>query len=273
MLAGRTENRRCHAEIEASPMPALRRPARGILGLLLAAVIATLLVAACSGPTQGNKHTPSPSPSRSPSPTPTPKRQAAIEFVGASVTAGWYASEVSKAYPTVATAALRLRGEPLTLRVRAIPGATVQDALTWDIHQRANIVIVHMGSNNFAKSDPLNVFTAQYHELITVLRQASPKADLVCLGEWHQPLIPDLRGDTPEDFDAVMSSQCKKVGGTFEPLGQVYAIAGNHGPLGTRTPFGRADLLHPNDVGEVAIAQMVLQGLEQQPPLANTFTG
>ena len=247
--------------------------------LFLAAAVAILLIGCSAGPNQArtNGHTPTPHSTpiptavATPTPTPTPLPVATIEFVGASVTAGWYASSVSAAYPADVVTALQQGGENVQARILAIPGATVIDALGWDLAPAANIVVVQMGSNNFAESQPLSLFTTRYQSLITATRQASPKADLVCLGEWHQTGIYNSLGNTPSDFDGIISSECQAAGGTFEPLQQVYDIPSDHGPLGTRTAFGLADLLHPNDAGDQGIAQMVLQGLQQQPPLSSTF--
>ncbi len=249
---------------------------RGQKLLLLAAAVAILLVGCSGGAKQARTPTPAPTSTRRPAaptpvPTPTALPVATIEFVGASVTAGWYASSVFAAYPADVVAALQKGGENVQSRILAIPGATVINALSWDLSQPANMVVVQMGSNNFAENQPLSLFTTRYQSLITAIRQGAPKADLVCLGEWHQTGIYDTLGNTPEDFDGVISSECQAAGGTFEALEQVYDIASNHGPLGTRTPFGLADLLHPNDAGDLAIAQVVLQGLQQQPPLSATF--
>lgn len=244
--------------------------ARCSLLTVLAAL--ALVLTACAGSQPPQARVPGSSPG-GPAPRTGPARRPVptIEFVGASVTAGWYSSGVHHAYPAVVVGALRKGRVHLQSEVRAVPGATVQDSLQWDIHKRVNIVVVQMGSNNFANSTPLTVFAPLYQQLITTLRQASPKADLVCLGQWHESGIDDMNGNTPEDFDDVMRSACEGAGGTFEPLEQVYDVASNHGPLGSRTPFGRRDLLHPNDAGDASIARVVRQGIKKQPPLASTF--
>jgi lysophospholipase L1-like esterase len=236
---------------------------------LFAAVVAISLVAACGGaPAQRSGSQTSNQGGRSAAPS---KPAAVVQFVGASVTHGLYATAGDHAYPSDVVAALRGRGVNVRPRVLAIPGATVGQALKWRIDRPANVVVVHMGSNNFVANTPLDQFEPPYAALIGALRKASPKADLVCLGEWHHPLIYNRNGNTPEDFDRVIADVCAQNGGTFEPLEQVYAVASYHGPLGHRTPFGRADLHHPNDAGAAAIAQVVLQGLQQQPPLSATY--
>jgi lysophospholipase L1-like esterase len=233
---------------------------------LFAATITIFLIAACGGGASGQGASSAGERSAGSS-----KPAAVVEFVGASVTHGLYASAGQHAYPADVVAALRGRGENVRPRVLAIPGATVRQALTWKIDQPANIVVVHMGSNNFVHNTPLSEFTPPYAALLAALRKASPKADLVCLGEWHRPHIYNRLGNTPEDFDALIADACAKNGGTFEQLDQVYSVASYHGPLSRRTPFGRADLHHPNDAGSAAIAQVVLQGLQQQPPLSSTY--
>lgn len=237
---------------------------RTIAGLFAATVVVAL-VAACGGPSGG------PNPKAGGGGGKPSKPAAIVQFVGASVTHGLYASAGEHAYPSDVMAALRARRENVRARVLAIPGATVGQALKWRIDQPANIVVVHMGSNNFVQNTPLGEFIPPYAALLAALRKASPRADLVCLGEWHRPFIYNRLGNTPEDFDALIADACAKNGGTFEPLEQIYSVSSYHGPLGHRTPFGRADLHHPNDAGSAAIAQVVLQGLQQQPPLSATY--
>ncbi|MGH7920776.1 MAG: SGNH/GDSL hydrolase family protein [Candidatus Dormibacteraceae bacterium] len=257
---------RCVEAASAWCRTGIRARLRVSIGGLLAAAVGISLLAGCGGGSAQRSTSPTPSSAASKA---TPA--AIVQFVGASVTHGLYSSGFAHAYPSDVVAALRQRGENVQRRVLAIPGATVGQALTWKIHRPANIVVVHMGSNNFVHNTPLSAFAPLYGSLVDALRKESPKADLVCLGEWHRPFIHNQLGNTPEDFDTIIAADCKENGGTFEPLEQIYAVESYHGPLGRRTPFGRADLHHPNDAGDAAIAQMVLQGLQQQPPLKATF--
>src|SRR5258707_1172247 len=49
-------------------------------------------------------------------------------FVGASVTAGWYASTPDRAYPALVAGRLRAGGRAVRLHVVATPGATAEEA-------------------------------------------------------------------------------------------------------------------------------------------------
>lgn len=188
-------------------------------------------------------------------------------FVGASVTRGYYSTAVDYAYPAELDRLLRAGGRPVWATVVAHPGARVAEAAAWPLAGGQDIVVVHLVTNDFRRSTPLGAYRASYDRLLGRLRRGSPRAHLLCLGDWGPPVALNEIGVPAVDYDAVIDAACEDRGGVFVPLSQLYADLWNRGPAGRPTALGPSDAFHPNDAGQLAIARTALAGLDGSPPV------
>jgi lysophospholipase L1-like esterase len=194
------------------------------------------------------------------------RRTLQIGFVGASVTRGWYVSAAADAFPQRTSELLAQRGQDVRWTVVARPGATVDVADGWQPPRGENVVVVHIVSNDFLYGTPLAGYRAGYRALLAHVRRASPRARLVCLGDWGRVGAVDRAGIAASGYDRVVSAACARDGGTYVPLNQIYDVPGARGPAAGSSPFGVTDDFHPNDLGQLLIAEAVLQGLDGHPP-------
>ena len=241
-------------------MPRICRRAHRHPLLLVALVVvacAALVPATPAAPRRATASGPEPEPGVGPS---------RVLFVGASVTRGYYSTNARDAYPAELDRLLIAGRRPMRATIVAQPGARVAEAAAWPLPLGQNIVVVHLVTNDFRRSTPLSAYRASYDRLLERLRWGSPRARLLCLGDWG-PAVALNEADVPAvDYDAVVNAACQARGGMFVPLSQVYADSRNRGPAGRPTPFGRSDRFHPNDSGQLAIAQTALAGLDGNPP-------
>jgi acyl-CoA thioesterase-1 len=184
-----------------------------------------------------------------------------VLFVGASVTEGWFASTPSRAYPAVVVHGLTAGRHRVRKRVMAVPGATAETAATWALDVPSDLVVVQLATNDYVRATPVAVFSASYAEVLRRIRAASPHADLVCLGGWDDPSVPNRIGVTAREYDAVAWSACESQGGDYVDLSPMFMDPRNHGPVGRSTYAGPGDLFHPNDRGHEALAAAVLGSL------------
>lgn len=188
-------------------------------------------------------------------------------FVGASVTRGYYSTEVGDAYPAELDRLLVAGARTVRATVVAHPGARVAEASAWPLAAGQDIVVVHLVTNDFRRSTPLGAYRASYDRLLQRLRRGSPAAHLLCLGDWGPPVAINEIGVPAVDYDAVIDAACEDRGGVFVPLSQLYADLQNRGPAGRPTALGPSDAFHPNDAGQLAIARAALAGLDGSPPV------
>jgi lysophospholipase L1-like esterase len=180
-----------------------------------------------------------------------------IEFVGASVTEGWFASSRDRAYPALVVSGLA-GGRRVQVRTLARPGATAENAAEWDLSVPSDFVVVQIATNDFVRDVPVDVYAASYAEVLDTLRAASPRADLVCLGAWLDPSSVNRLGVAAIDYDVAARADCLAEGGRYVDLSAAYLDVRNHGPAGRPTYLGPGDLFHPNDRGHAELASLVL---------------
>jgi lysophospholipase L1-like esterase len=244
-------------------MPPVSRRPRALRHPLL---LLALVVVACAALVPAAPTTPRLAAASGPASQPTagPSR---VLFVGASVTRGYYSTGVSDAYPAELDQLLIAAGRPVRATVVAHPGARVAEAAVWPLAGDQAIIVVHLVTNDFRRSTPLGSYRASYDRLLERLRSDSPRARLLCLGDWGPPVAVNDIGVPAVDYDAVIDAACQDRGGVFVPLSQLYADPRNRGPAGRPTPFGPSDPFHPNDTGQLAIARTVLAGLDGSSPV------
>lgn len=196
---------------------------------------------------------------------------ARLLFVGASVTSGSGASTAAHAYPAVVGAEIEAAGRLVQLHVLARGGITVATADTWDLALPSDLVIVQLATNDFNQDVPLAAFQATYNDVLRRVRQASPRAQLLCLGGWDDPGSVNGIGLVAADYDGVAWSGCTLAGGRYVDLSAIYLDPRNHGPAGRSTYQGTGDHFHPNDRGHEELAARVLASQDlpyQVPPVA-----
>jgi acyl-CoA thioesterase-1 len=183
-----------------------------------------------------------------------------LQFVGASVTEGWFASSGGAAYTALVAGRLATSGRGVRSRVLARPGITAREADDWDLRISTDVVIVQLATNDFVQGVPVPVFAAYYGDVLGRLRTASPRADLICLGGWDDPGDRNRLGVAAVDYDVATRTACGAEGGRYVDLSAIYLDARNHGPEGRPTFHGAGDVFHPNDRGHEAVATAVLAG-------------
>jgi hypothetical protein len=180
-----------------------------------------------------------------------------VAYIGASVTRGWYVTSIEDAYPAVSARMLATaRQRDVAWRVVALPGAPVATVLTWPIPADQDIVVIHVVSDDFLYGTPLDVYGTRYRSLLDKVRAASPKADIVCLGDWGKVGAVNRLGMFAYDYN-----------GDFD-------TPGSRGPVGHPSLFGPAHGdFHPNDLGDRLIAESVVDGIEGRPPVEQVPPG
>lgn len=191
-----------------------------------------------------------------------------VLFVGASVTRGLGASTPEHAYPEVVASRLEADGRTVHPLVMAQSGILVAVADSWDLAVPADLVVVQLATNDFGHSEPLTAFSATYNDIVRRVREASPHAQLLCMGGWNDPGSVNRLGLTAADYDAAAWAACTAENGRYLDLSEIYRDARNHGPIGRPTAHGPGDEFHPNDRGHLALAALVLatQGVSVQVP-------
>jgi lysophospholipase L1-like esterase len=248
-----------------------------LAGLLVVAVLGTVLAGALvlrRLPAAGGS-SPRPTPAANQqAPSRTEARALRVAFVGASVTRGWYVTSLEDAYPAVTARLLaRSRDRAVDWSVVARPGAPAAAVLTWELPRDQDIVVLHVVSNDFLYGTPLAEYQTRYRALLHELLAVSPRAQLVCLGDWGKVGAVNRLGASAYTYDTTVSQECSGVGGTYVPLNQDYDVAGARGPRGHPSMFGpaRGDF-HPNDEGDRLIAASVMQGVNGSPPIEQAPT-
>ena len=184
-----------------------------------------------------------------------------LVFVGSSITSGLFASSAGRTYPRLVVDALRAAGRTVRPTILAEGGVTVDDALRWAVASPADAVVLQLGTNDYGDAVPLSTFREGYTVLVDRIHSVSPRARLLCMGGWDDPLTPNRLGVTGGQYDAAARNVCVGARGTFVDLAPLYAQPENHGPNGRFTYLGLGDWFHPNDRGHRKLADLVVARL------------
>jgi lysophospholipase L1-like esterase len=196
-------------------------------------------------------------------------------FVGASITAGVGASDPSRGYAATLVALVQRQVGPVDTMVVAHSGAVAAEALKWDFPANQDLIVVHMGTNDFDHSTPLSAFQPAMHALFDRLRGGSPGASFVCLGVWAGATDVNKAGLHPGAYDSVVQSNCQGAGGSFVSLEGLFPMPALH-PVSERVVIVRDARrlqgnsyvtssevgFHPNDTGHERIASAVFTVIE-----------
>ncbi|MHA7264723.1 SGNH/GDSL hydrolase family protein [Arthrobacter sp. TMN-37] len=195
---------------------------------------------------------PSPAPSTAP-PPPRTTDPLSIWFSGDSLTVGWHATTEAESFRSVVITDLGDRVGETTVTARV--GATLQGvADEFKIPAGVDLAVVALGTNDFG-TDPA-LFGKQYTAYLGRVVEASPDAQLICLGAWQPGSSP---GTSARDTAA--REACTGQNGTFIPLTGLFADASLRGPQGAPTWVGGADTFHPNSAGHRKIADQILASI------------
>lgn len=207
-----------------------------------------------------------PAQAKVPSPTPPVAAPPTLNalFVGASITAGMTQSSLQDTFPALTVQKLENQGVDVQWQLRARSGATVEEALSWPYPTGQQVIVVHLVTNDFTDQTPLATYSVELQQLLTRLRQGSPKAALVCLGAWAKPGAQNADHTSVDAYDSADQSACLAQRGTFVPLDTIFATPGMRGPNGVATPWGPSDGFHPNDQGAATIADAVVEAIDEQ---------
>lgn len=215
--------------------------------VLAAAILALTLTASTSVPTEAAS-------GLSPQ-----GREVRLLVIGASLSAGYYASTPEHAYPELLAERLESQGWRVRLHVLARKGTTVRLADMWNLATPSDIVVVQLATNDYTRSIPLKRFVKGYSYVLRHVRAASPSAQLVCLGGWGDPRRVNRIGIAEARYNAAAAAACAGARGQFVDLSSVYLDPKDHGPVGRVTFLGHGDRFHPNDRGHELVAAAVLR--------------
>lgn len=195
-------------------------------------------------------------------------RSLRYSYIGASVTRGWYVTSLESGYPAVSAHMMaREERRDVDWRVVALPGAPIATVLTWPVPAGEDVVVIHVVSDDFLYGTPLDVYRTRYRELLDKVRAASPRAKIVCLGDWGKVGAVDREGLMAYQYDQIVHDACTAEAGVYVPINGDYDMPGSRGPIGHASLFGPAHGdFHPNDFGNKLIAESVVDGLNGNPP-------
>ena len=196
-------------------------------------------------------------------------------FVGASITAGVGASDPGKGYADTLTALVERQVGPVNPVVVAHSGALTAETQKWDVPADQDLIVVHMGTNDFDHSTPLPAFEQAIHALFDRLRGSSPHASFACPGVWAGTADVNKAGVHPGAYDGIVRASCQSVGGSFVSLETLFPLPALH-PVSERVVVVRDQRrvsgstivtssevgFHPNDVGHERIAGAVFSTIE-----------
>ncbi|MFZ0214567.1 MAG: GDSL-type esterase/lipase family protein [Candidatus Dormiibacterota bacterium] len=198
-----------------------------------------------------------------------------MSYIGASVTRGWYVTSIDHTFPAVASRIIAgTRSRDVDWHVVALPGAPVGVALKWTIPKDQDIVVIHLISDDFLYGTPIATYQKNYLELLAKIRQASPKAGFVCLGDWGRTDAVNQEGAMAYTYENIAMAACRKYEGVYVPLSQDFEVTDARGPKGHPSLFGPArGEFHPNDYGDQLIAQSIIAGIDGDPAIETVPAG
>lgn len=181
--------------------------------------------------------------------------------LGDSLTAGWYATGLDKAYVNLVAAGLKDR---MGFDVVTTQNAHAGVLLSWGITQVARVnaikpdlITIELGTND-ADSRHLTdivLFETQLNSLIDKLTEVGYNPAIVLVTTWGT-------GVSANDYDAVI----KKVGQERSiPVADISYIKrdpSSRGPEGIDTHLGKSDIYHPNDQGMKQISEVIYKQAE-----------
>lgn len=232
-------------------------------GALLVTVVVTVLLLASLHSSPATSDTASTTPSPTPTVNPSPLGSAYIMswpktapltvlYAGESLTQGIYTTSTTAPFAEIVSATLAKSGQVKS----TIIGANAQPAglaLTEAKPTAADLTVVEYGTND-ALFNRITSFRASYPAYLALVRAASPKTTLVCLGTWTDAARADV-------FDAVVQSNCTASGGIFVKISDLYVTANLAHKGATWTAGTVPDSVHANDAGQAAIAARVLAAI------------
>lgn len=182
-----------------------------------------------------------------------------VMMVGDSLAGGMHATTVEQGFSELLLAHLRRRFDRVHALRAQEAGGTIKVVSILAVPAEVDLIVIELGTNDSLHTPPWR-FAHQYDELLTMVRESSPEAPLVCLGLWRHAW-------RAWPYDRSIKRLAQKHGGTFVPLSDLYSMREHRGPAGvvTDTPSRWVrDNMHPNDAGHAAIAERLVSAL---PPL------
>lgn len=175
-----------------------------------------------------------------------------VAVVGDTLADGYYATTEGLGYRALVL-------DELPVAVEEAPVLDIGDRVPADtpvglIPSTTDLVVLEVGTHD-AFVTPVEEFGSHYEDLVAVITEESPNAEIVCLGVWGN-------ADAARTMDPLIGAACREAGGAFVPLFDLFDDPELRGPAGTATFLGDSDDFHPNDAGHRAIADRVLDRLK-----------
>lgn len=195
---------------------------------------------------------------------------ARIVVIGDSLTMGCYASEVTNTWPRVLIHALRGRdnGSAASVLVQGVGGITtgtenggmLATLQALGIVPQADLLVVELGTNDFANGVTLNQFQSDYSALLEYLvTPAHQPVALVCVGPWEAGPATNGLGAAASEYLSAIQVVAASLASSYPQMAvhtvDIGALAANPDYHGMNTCV---DTFHPNDPGHNAIAEAVL---------------
>lgn len=183
--------------------------------------------------------------------TPAPA-EARVLFAGGLITQGLFASTPEAVYTSRVAAQIREEFAVRSVDVRTVSAASADLAAISSADADEDLVVLEVGTS---EETALRPFLAQYAALTQRVREQWPDAALICLGIW---------GGAGNPYDIEIARLCRRSGGAYVEMADLYGRNAFRGPVGTVTPLGVRDDFHPNDGGHAAIADRVVVSLQRE---------
>lgn len=180
--------------------------------------------------------------------------QARLLFLGGRITKDFFVSSRDLSYSALVADGVREDFDVQDVQRRTAEATSADGAETLDASAAdEDLIVLEVGTSEVA---PLRPFITQYATMVQQIRAARADSAIVCLGLW---------GGAGNPYDIEIARTCRRNGGIFVELSDLYERNAFRGPIGTLTPAGTRDNFHPNDGGHAAIANRILDALKGNP--------
>lgn len=176
--------------------------------------------------------------------------QARLLFLGGRITRDFFVSSRDLSYSALVAERVRTDYDVQEVQRRTAEATSKDDASVLGTGAAdEDLIVLEVGTSEVA---PLRPFITQYATFVQQIRAARPDTAIVCLGLWNGAGNP---------YDIEVARTCRRNGGIYVELSDLYERNAFRGPIGTLTPAGTRDNFHPNDGGHAAIANRILAAL------------
>jgi lysophospholipase L1-like esterase len=186
-----------------------------------------------------------------------------LTVLGDSLGCGTGASSLERGFTQILYRALSRSAKECSFTNLSVPGATVNDVLTWQLPRiaaDADMILLVVGSNDVPTTTDPQTFAQEYGRLLGRIRAMAPAAHLVVTGIPNIALTPHV----PEEAKPLVSTLCRILSTEMEMQAETHQA--QFIDLFAITDLANAhvvkylaeDRFHPSDRGYALIARGIL---------------